>query len=61
VKFVVNEQGRIENVYIIKAQPSGVFDASVMRCLSGWRFKPGTVDGLPVKVWAETTIRFELE
>lgn len=61
VKFVVNEQGRIENVSIIKAQPSGVFDASVMRCLSGWRFKPGTVDGVPVKVWAETTIRFELE
>ena len=61
VKFVVNEQGRVENISIIKAQPPGVFDASVMRCMAGWRFKPGTVDGVPVKVWAETTIRFELE
>jgi protein TonB len=61
VKFVVNEQGKVENVSIIKAQPPGVFDASVMRCMSGWRFKPGTVDGVPVKVWAETTIRFEME
>lgn len=61
VKFVVNEQGRAENVSIVTAQPPGVFDASVMRCLSGWRFKPGTVQGVPVKVWAETTIRFELE
>jgi protein TonB len=61
VKFVVNEQGRVENVSIVTAQPPGVFDASVMRCMSGWRFKPGTVQGVPVKVWAETTIRFELE
>lgn len=61
VKFIVNEQGRVENITIVKAQPPGVFDASVMRCVSGWHFKPGTVEGLPVKVWAETTIRFELE
>ena len=61
VKFVVNEQGRVENVSVTKAQPPDVFDASVMRCMSGWRFKPGTVEGVPVKVWAETTIRFELE
>jgi periplasmic protein TonB len=61
VKFVVNEQGRVENVSIINAQPPGIFDASVMRCLSGWYFRPGTVQGEPVKVWAETTIRFELE
>jgi len=61
VKFIVNEQGRVENVSIVKAQPPGVFDESVMRCVSGWRFKPGTVEGLPVKVWVETTIRFELE
>jgi protein TonB len=61
VKFVVNEQGKVENVSIIKAQPPSVFDSSVMRCMSGWRFKPGTVDGVPVKVWAETTIRFEME
>jgi protein TonB len=32
-----------------------------MRCVSGWRFKPGTVEGMPVKAWAETTIRFKLE
>jgi protein TonB len=61
VKFIVNEQGRVENVSIVKAEPTGVFDESVMRCVSGWRFRPGTVKGIPVKVWAETTIRFELE
>jgi periplasmic protein TonB len=61
VKFVVNELGRVENISIVKAQPPEMFDESVIRCMSGWRFKPGTVEGVPVKVWAETTIRFELE
>ena len=61
VKFIVNELGRVEEVTIVDAQPPGVFDTSVIRCMSGWRFKPGTVKGEAVRVWAETTVRFELE
>ncbi|MBU1054202.1 MAG: energy transducer TonB [Proteobacteria bacterium] len=61
VKFVVNKQGQPENISVVEAKPPRIFDASVLRCISGWRFKPGTIQGLPVKVWAETTIRFELE
>ncbi len=61
VRFIVNEQGRVEQVTIREAEPPEVFDQSVMRCVGGWRFQPGTVDGRPVKVWAETTLHFELE
>lgn len=61
VKFVVNEQGAVERMTIVDAKPPGVFDQSVIRCVSKWRFKPGTVEGLPVKAWVETTVRFELE
>jgi periplasmic protein TonB len=61
VRFIVNEQGRVEDVTIREADPPEVFDQSVTRCVSGWRFQPGTVDGRPVKVWAETTLHFELE
>jgi protein TonB len=61
VKFVVNEQGTVEDITILDAKPPGMFDQSVRRCVSKWRFKPGTVEGLPVKAWVETTIRFELE
>lgn len=61
VKFVVNEQGAVERITIVDAKPPGVFDQSVIRCVSKWRFKPGTVEGLPVKAWVETTVRFELE
>lgn len=61
VRFVVQEDGRVTDISIQESQPTGIFDANVLRCVAGWRFRPGTVDGTPVKAWAETTIRFKLE
>lgn len=61
VRFVVEEDGRVDKVAVVKSQPPGTFDQSVIHCVSGWRFKPGTVEGMPVKTRAETTIRFTLE
>jgi protein TonB len=61
VRFIVNEEGRVDKVAVVESQPPGVFDRNVIRCVSGWRFKPGTVEGMPVRAWAETTIRFKLE
>jgi periplasmic protein TonB len=61
VRFVVQEDGRVTDITIQESQPAGVFDASVVHSVAGWRFKPGTVAGTPVKAWAETTIHFELE
>ena len=61
VRFIVQENGRVGNITILEADPPGLFDQSVIRCVGGWRFKPGTIEGMPVKAWAETTVRFELE
>lgn len=61
VKFIVNEQGAVAHISIVEAKPASIFDQSVYRCVSKWRFKPGTVEGVPVKTWVETTIKFELE
>jgi len=61
VRFVVNEQGGVTRVTVVESQPPGVFDRNVVRCVSDWRFKPGTVEGIPVRAWAETTVRFKLE
>jgi len=61
VRFIVNEQGTVEKTTIVEARPPGIFDDSVLRCVSGWRFKPGTVQGRSARVWAETTVRFELD
>ncbi len=61
VRFIVNSSGLVENLEIIESKPSKIFDKSVMNCVSRWKFKPGTVEGIAVPTQAETTIRFKLE
>ncbi len=61
VKFLVGMEGRVEKVRILESNPGKIFDASVVKCVSAWRFTPGTVGGRKVKTWASTTIKFELE
>ncbi len=61
VRFVVGENGNVEDVTILDEKPPGVFDKAVIDCVSDWRFEPGTVGGVPVRTVAETTIRFELD
>ncbi|WP_448382138.1 energy transducer TonB [Desulfosoma sp.] len=61
VLLFVDEAGRVDDVEILEAEPPGVFEESVRRCVVGWRFSPGTVEGVPVRAKVETTIRFELQ
>ncbi|ADW17661.1 TonB family protein [Desulfobulbus propionicus DSM 2032] len=61
VKFVVDEQGRVDHVSVLDAEPEGVFEQSVLRSIGGWRFKPGTIKGMAVKAQVEQTITFKLE
>lgn len=61
VRFVVDENGNVEDVRVLDETPPGVFDRAVIDCVSNWRFQPGTVGGVPVRSVAETTIRFKLD
>jgi len=61
VQFLVTEQGTVEGVRVVDAEPAGVFEGSVLQCVASWRFTPGTVAGVPVKTRVGTTIRFQLD
>ena len=61
VQFLVNKQGVVEKVHIVESNPGDLFDRSVKKCVSSWRFSPGTVEGVAVNTWIVTTIKFELE
>jgi len=61
VKFLVTRRGTVEHVTILEAHPPGVFDRAVLRAVSSWRFKPGTVGGRPVETWAQSTLEFKLK
>ena len=60
IKCIVNLQGLVENIEIVDAYPPGIFDQSAIRAFSAYRFKPGTVEGVPVTSRLEQTIRFEM-
>ncbi len=61
VRFLVNNQGQVEQPRVVEARPEHVFEKSVVNCVLKWKFKPGTVEGVPVNTMVETIIRFELE
>lgn len=61
VAFIVDAEGKVGDIAILAAEPAGLFEESVTRCVRGWRFRPGTVAGMPVKAKVETVIRFALE
>ncbi len=61
VQFVVTKTGTVEDIKIVEAEPETIFNQSVINCLKQWKFKPGTVEGVPVPALARTTIRFQLD
>jgi protein TonB len=61
VEFIVTREGRVCDIKVVAAEPKGVFESSVTRSVSQYRFKPGTVDGSAVEVRVITTIRFKME
>ncbi len=61
IQFIVTENGTVENIEILDANPKNIFNRSVLRCISSWRFSPGILEGEPVNTQMITTIRFELE
>lgn len=60
VQFVVNEHGQPEQIRVLAAKPTDIFDRSVVESISRWRFRPGTINGAAVRVLVEQTIRFQL-
>ena len=61
VKFLVDENGYVSNIKILKSTPPGIFDDSVLKALPSWRFSPGKVRGHAVSTWVVTTIEFDME
>ncbi len=41
VNYDVNEFGHAENIQIISAEPSGVFEKSIKKDVGNWRFEKG--------------------
>ncbi|MDX1741594.1 MAG: TonB family protein, partial [Rhodothermales bacterium] len=60
VQFVVDENGRAQNVRIAKGLPMGCNEAAI-RAVERSRFRPGVVDGTPVKVRQTLFVNFTID
>jgi protein TonB len=48
LSFVVNENGRVQDVHIVSSEPSARFGFAARNAIHRWRFKPFKQDGVPV-------------
>ena len=59
LRLVINENGQVESIEVVKADPPGHFDASVINTFREKKFTPATKDGIPVKstIFIHVTVR----
>lgn len=61
VQFDIDELGRVSNVVVLEATPSGVFERAALKAVERFRYKPRVVNGRPVPVsGVQHLVTFEL-
>lgn len=60
-KTLVSESGSSLETQIVKSEPPGVFDSTVLQSLKFWKFSPGISKGKVVSMWLTQKVRFDFE
>ncbi|MEA2237373.1 MAG: hypothetical protein QOC81_2097 [Thermoanaerobaculia bacterium] len=60
VEAIVNKQGEVEQVKVLKGLPMGLSEQAV-EAVKKWRFHPGSLNGEPVDVIFTLTVTFTLD
>lgn len=60
LQALINEQGVVEEVEVIKGLPLGLTETAI-EALKKWTFEPATLDGKPVAVFYNLTFNFRLQ
>lgn len=62
LSFTINEQGGVEDIKVIEADPKRIFDREARRALAKWKYKPKIEGGKAVKQFGQTVqLDFKLE
>ena len=61
VRYDITREGRVVNVAVVSAEPSGVFEAAALAAVSTWRFRPAVARGEAVAAHGRlSTVTFQL-
>lgn len=59
--FDITQEGKTDNIEVIKSYPSDVFEIEAKRALSQWVYQPAEKDGVSVRsICHELTLEFKL-
>ena len=61
LKVMVDREGRVDDLVVLKSSGHGVLDRSALNAVKNWVFQPGTIDGRRTKMWVQVPVRFELK
>lgn len=62
VQFSVTASGEVADVFVVDADPPGVFDRETIEAVRRWRYRPKVEDGVPVaRVGLQTLLHFTLD
>jgi len=60
LEIVINQRGTVDKATVIDALPRRIFNASALRAIKRWRFRPKILNGQAVSRTATQTIEFKL-
>ncbi|GGF52928.1 energy transducer TonB [Alteromonas lipolytica] len=62
LSFDISPQGTVENIKVVDAEPSRIFDREARRALAKWRYQPQIENGVPVgQSGLQVVLTFKLE
>lgn len=60
LRFMVSAAGKVEDIEVLAAEPSGVFERAAERAVQRWTFKPAEQEGIAVPARVRTRVGFRL-
>ena len=60
VEAIINKEGKVTNVKVLKGLPMGLSEAAV-EAVKKWEYEPATLAGKPVEVYYNLTVNFQLQ
>jgi protein TonB len=61
VRAEVDERGRVESVLLVSSTGYSVLDQAAVSAVRTWRFRPGSLNGAPIRSTVEVPVNFRLE
>ena len=60
LRFIVDEEGLVQEPVVLEAEPEGVFEKSALAAIVKYKFRPAKIGNRPVKCMVKVPIGFTL-